>query len=199
MFRLAHQGRDLTPDTVKLMPNPAPPGPGGVPTANISAPRPQPPAQPQRRYSIQQEPQQEQHQQQPIKFPAKPRQPSVQWCESTPPSAPPLTNMPVPPTELSAVDRKWGTLFDQHGVPTKRWEQVIRGIGNYLVSPFSNIKRGWQKLTDLFVVRRKMNSCRRTRWSLRRISWRCCIPTTRSTSSRFPFQVRHHSSGSIWE
>lgn len=29
---------------------------------------------------------------------------------------------------------KWGVLFDQNGLPTKRWEQVIRGLGNYLVS-----------------------------------------------------------------
>ncbi|KAH6621384.1 hypothetical protein B0J18DRAFT_225469 [Chaetomium sp. MPI-SDFR-AT-0129] len=112
--------RKIVKEELKQMPNLAPPGPpkppapAGVPTANISAPRPQPP----------------------INIPAKPRQPGVQWCESTPPSTPPLTNMSVPPKEISAVDRKWGTLFDQQGVPTKRWEQVIRGIGNYLKDEF---------------------------------------------------------------
>jgi hypothetical protein len=32
------------------------------------------------------------------------------------------------------VDQKWGVLFDHDGLPTKRWDQVLRGIGNYLVS-----------------------------------------------------------------
>lgn len=36
--------------------------------------------------------------------------------------------------EMSAVDLKWGVLFDQQGLPTKRWEQVIKGLGKYLVS-----------------------------------------------------------------
>ncbi|KAG7294347.1 hypothetical protein NEMBOFW57_004418 [Staphylotrichum longicolle] len=31
---------------------------------------------------------------------------------------------------------KWGVLFDQNGLPTKRWEQVIRGLGNYLMDEF---------------------------------------------------------------
>ncbi|KAL2168596.1 hypothetical protein VTG60DRAFT_7139 [Thermothelomyces hinnuleus] len=40
------------------------------------------------------------------------------------------------PKELSAIDRKWGILFDQNGVPTKRWEQVIGGICNYLMAEY---------------------------------------------------------------
>ncbi|KAK3293467.1 uncharacterized protein B0H64DRAFT_419203 [Chaetomium fimeti] len=33
--------------------------------------------------------------------------------------------LPDPPKELSAIDRKWGVLFDKDDVPTKRWEQVM--------------------------------------------------------------------------
>lgn len=35
---------------------------------------------------------------------------------------------------LSAVDQKWGKLFDDRGEPTARLGQVLRGIANYLVS-----------------------------------------------------------------
>ncbi|KAL2149645.1 hypothetical protein VTH82DRAFT_8297 [Thermothelomyces myriococcoides] len=42
-----------------------------------------------------------------------------------------------PPKELSAIDRKWGILFDQNGVPTKRWEQVIKGLCNYLMAEYT--------------------------------------------------------------
>jgi hypothetical protein len=45
--------------------------------------------------------------------------------------------VPDPAKEVSAIDRKWGVLFDPTGVPTKRWDQVVRGIGNYLVSTLS--------------------------------------------------------------
>ena len=34
---------------------------------------------------------------------------------------------------LSAVDLKWGRLFDDRGDPTARLSQVLRGIANYLV------------------------------------------------------------------
>ncbi|KAF9775838.1 hypothetical protein IL306_006030 [Fusarium sp. DS 682] len=50
----------------------------------------------------------------------------------------------VPPPEpakqgptLSAVDLKWGTLFDDKGEPTKRLGQVLRGIANYLIAEYS--------------------------------------------------------------
>lgn len=36
-------------------------------------------------------------------------------------------------TEPSAVDLKWGKLFDEHGRSTPRLEQVLRGIAAYLV------------------------------------------------------------------
>jgi hypothetical protein len=68
-------------------------------------------------------------------------QPGVQWSNGVPPPPPPPpppaaapATTPESPKEPSAVDRKWGCLFDQNDLPTKRWEKVIRGIGNYLVS-----------------------------------------------------------------
>lgn len=61
--------------------------------------------------------------------------PGVQWTDPLPAAAPPpLSPASGSSNELSAIDRKWGMLFDQNGVATKRWEQVVRGIGNYLVS-----------------------------------------------------------------
>jgi hypothetical protein len=53
--------------------------------------------------------------------------------ETRPPSRPPP---PVPMNQgpmLSAVDLKWGKLFDDKGEPTERLGQVLRGIANYLV------------------------------------------------------------------
>jgi hypothetical protein len=38
---------------------------------------------------------------------------------------------------LSAVDLKWGRLFDERGDPTARLGQVLRGIANYLVGYIS--------------------------------------------------------------
>ena len=76
-----------------------------------------------------------QHAVPPQQVPAAPQmlprqQPGVQWSNTVPP--PPV---PSPPQrEVSAVDLKWGVLFDQNGLPTKRWEQVLGGVGNYLVS-----------------------------------------------------------------
>lgn len=59
-------------------------------------------------------------------------QPGVQWSNTVPPPQPAV--VPGLPVELSPVDLKWGVLFDQNGLPTKRGEQVVRGIGRYLVS-----------------------------------------------------------------
>ncbi|EMT62508.1 hypothetical protein FOC4_g10006125 [Fusarium odoratissimum] len=59
-------------------------------------------------------------------------------------SEPRPASRPAPPPEpvkqgpaLSAVDLKWGTLFDDRGEPTKRLGQVLRGIANYLISEYS--------------------------------------------------------------
>lgn len=57
--------------------------------------------------------------------------------ETRPPSRPPP---PIPMNQgpvLSAVDLKWGKLFDDKGEPTERLGQVLRGIANYLVLEYS--------------------------------------------------------------
>jgi hypothetical protein len=41
------------------------------------------------------------------------------------------------PNKPSALDEKWGSLFDNRGVPTRRLEQVLRGLANYIVSYLS--------------------------------------------------------------
>ncbi|KAH6622807.1 hypothetical protein F5144DRAFT_495368 [Chaetomium tenue] len=104
---------------------------------NMSAPRPQPPppfapapgpAPAPRGSPAQQAPNAPQ-------FPRPP--PGVQWDKPTPPRVqPPPGAVPDSPKELSAIDKKWGVLFDKDDVPTKRWEQVVRGIGNYLMDEF---------------------------------------------------------------
>ncbi|OIW27404.1 hypothetical protein CONLIGDRAFT_633761 [Coniochaeta ligniaria NRRL 30616] len=38
--------------------------------------------------------------------------------------------------QLSPIDEKWGQLFDDRGHPTKRLEQVLRGLANYIVEEF---------------------------------------------------------------
>lgn len=38
--------------------------------------------------------------------------------------------------DLSAVDEKWGRLFDREGNPTQRLGQFLRGIANHLIDDF---------------------------------------------------------------
>jgi hypothetical protein len=54
---------------------------------------------------------------------------------------------------LSAVDLKWGRLFDDKGDPTARLGQVLRGIANYLVveySPRNSLVVTPEKLTAFY-------------------------------------------------
>lgn len=44
-----------------------------------------------------------------------------------------VTEMDASSAGLSAVDVKWGRLFDDNGAPTARFGQLLRGIANYLV------------------------------------------------------------------
>ncbi|KAF5023891.1 hypothetical protein F66182_4050 [Fusarium sp. NRRL 66182] len=59
-------------------------------------------------------------------------------ADTRPASRPPPPQEPVNqgPT-LSAVDLKWGRLFDDRGEPTARLGQVLRGIANYLIAEYS--------------------------------------------------------------
>ncbi|GAB1312949.1 hypothetical protein MFIFM68171_03159 [Madurella fahalii] len=61
-------------------------------------------------------------------------QASIQWNNTVPPLQ--SSTNPSSPIEISAVDLKWGVLFDQQGLPTKRWDQVIKGLGRYLMDEF---------------------------------------------------------------
>jgi hypothetical protein len=176
----------LTSFVVKQVPSQTPPEvnatkgpvqqPPGMVAPNMSAPRPQPPppfAPAPRGFPPQQAPNAP-------PFPRPP--PGVQWDKPAPPQGQPLRPVPdssreqpprpVPdssreqplrpipdlPREPSAIDKKWGVLFDRDGVPTKRWDQVVRGIGNYLVSIFSG-----EKEYQLTSCCRWMSSCRRIR------------------------------------
>ncbi|KAL2257361.1 hypothetical protein VTK26DRAFT_279 [Humicola hyalothermophila] len=63
-------------------------------------------------------------------------QPGVQWSSTVPPPPPSGIVPGDPSVELNPIDKKWGVLFDQNGVATKRWEQVVRGLGRYLMDEF---------------------------------------------------------------
>ncbi|KAF4458550.1 hypothetical protein FALBO_14719 [Fusarium albosuccineum] len=61
---------------------------------------------------------------------------------------------------LSAVDLKWGKLFDDKGEPTARLGQVLRGIANYLVAeykPYNSLVVTPEKL-NLFYSTYKLES-----------------------------------------
>ncbi|KAH8888244.1 hypothetical protein GQ53DRAFT_826395 [Thozetella sp. PMI_491] len=75
------------------------------------------------------------------------RQPRVQFAEKAPSGL--RTDVPIlspsiaapaavskPPIELSAVDQKWGKLFDEDGIATPRFEQIIRSLANYIADEF---------------------------------------------------------------
>ncbi|KAF4451402.1 hypothetical protein F53441_5668 [Fusarium austroafricanum] len=64
--------------------------------------------------------------------------PEPRHSKPRPSSQPPPAPEPIKqgPT-LSAVDLKWGRLFDDKGEPTERLGQVLRGIANYLIAEYS--------------------------------------------------------------
>jgi len=56
--------------------------------------------------------------------------PAIQWSNSQPPSGAYRQG----DVSTSSIELFWGVLFDQNDRPTKRWEQVASGIGQYIVS-----------------------------------------------------------------
>ncbi|ROW04186.1 hypothetical protein VSDG_00819 [Cytospora chrysosperma] len=38
--------------------------------------------------------------------------------------------------ELTAIDQRWGTLFEKDGTPTKRMDNVVQGLANYIIDEF---------------------------------------------------------------
>ncbi|KAK3986262.1 hypothetical protein QBC44DRAFT_311515 [Cladorrhinum sp. PSN332] len=71
--------------------------------------------------------------------------PGVQWSNSVPPvSSPTGTGWTASPSsftgrspfEISAVDAKWGQLFDEKGAATKRLGQILSGVGQYILDEF---------------------------------------------------------------
>lgn len=70
-----------------------------------------------------------------------PRHSSVRFSEETKPAVTPRVEearkaAPPESVELTAVDKKWGVLFEPNGTPTKRMEHVVRGLANYVVEEF---------------------------------------------------------------
>ncbi|RSL65100.1 hypothetical protein CEP51_013041 [Fusarium floridanum] len=61
--------------------------------------------------------------------------PATTRSEAPPRPEPPAVD--VLGNALSAVDQKWGRLFDDRGEPTARLGQVLRGIANYLIAEYT--------------------------------------------------------------
>lgn len=75
-----------------------------------------------------------------------PRQSTVRFSDETKPAAP-IQSQPrtdettrrgytAPEVELTAIDKKWGVLFEKDGMHTKRMEHVVRGLANYIIEEF---------------------------------------------------------------
>lgn len=72
---------------------------------------------------------------------SSPRQSTVRFSDETKPAVTPRADEPrkSPPAEdvqLTAIDKKWGVLFESNGTHTKRMEHVVRGLANYMIEEF---------------------------------------------------------------
>lgn len=84
------------------------------------------------------------HSQTTVSQKVSPRQSTVRFSDETKPAAPIMPRAEevrkVPTTgrdlELTAIDKRWGVLFDKDGAPTKRMRHVVKGLANYLVQEF---------------------------------------------------------------
>ncbi|KAK4102672.1 hypothetical protein N658DRAFT_506281 [Parathielavia hyrcaniae] len=116
--------RKMIKEELGQMQSPTSPGmtqqASGLAVPNMSVPRPQPPPSTPSQYA----------------FSPGPRpQFGMPWSSiaSPPPSPGPGLGLPE---ELSPLDTKWGVLFDQNSLPTRRWDQILRGLGNYMLHEF---------------------------------------------------------------
>lgn len=90
--------------------------------------------------------------------------------------------------QLSSLDEKWGVLFDDRGSATKRLEQVLRGLANYIVSELSCFANVDGLLTGLD---RLTSSCLRRASSSRPRRWHPSTPSTNSTARCIHSRVSH--------
>lgn len=73
-----------------------------------------------------------------------PRQSTVRFSDETKPAVPIAPRAeevrkacPIGKDfELTAIDKRWGVLFDKDGAPTKRMHHVIKGLASYIVQEF---------------------------------------------------------------
>lgn len=75
---------------------------------------------------------------------ASPRHSTVRFSDETKPAAPVTlraeevrkTSQAGKDWALTAIDKRWGVLFDKEGAPTKRMHQVVKGLAKYIVDEF---------------------------------------------------------------
>lgn len=73
-----------------------------------------------------------------------PRQSTVRFSDETKPAAPVTPRAEevrkISPNrkdlELTAIDNRWGVLFDRDGSPTKRMVDVVKGLAKYIIEEF---------------------------------------------------------------
>lgn len=72
-----------------------------------------------------------------------PRTSTVRFSDETKPAEPNTSRGEEPrkvstgqAVELTAIDMRWGVLFDKDGSHTKRMEHVVRGLANYIIEEF---------------------------------------------------------------
>ncbi|KUI57702.1 hypothetical protein VP1G_05032 [Cytospora mali] len=76
-----------------------------------------------------------------------PRQSTVRFSDETKPAVPIIprgnndeskkaATSKVSNIEMTAIDQRWGTLFEKNGSPTRRMEHVVQGLANYIINEF---------------------------------------------------------------
>lgn len=72
-----------------------------------------------------------------------PRTSTVRFSDETKPADPKTSRVEEPKkastsqaVEMTAIDMRWGVLFEKDGTHTKRMEHVVRGLANYIIEEF---------------------------------------------------------------
>ncbi|KAH7319652.1 hypothetical protein B0I35DRAFT_408440 [Stachybotrys elegans] len=100
------------------------------------------------------------------------------------PTRPPMPERASADSGMSAVDLKWGKLFDERGEPTKRLGHVLRGLAKYLnvkFTPVNTLVITPEKLStfyDWYSIETEPNILRRCEYHLvqNQVNAKPCVP-----------------------
>ncbi|KOS18558.1 hypothetical protein ESCO_001311 [Escovopsis weberi] len=136
-----------------------PPSPPSSSSSSLSSASPSPPPSPASSYSYENTPLHSRPSSPSAAAPAKaansrccepdapPARPGVRFSDRPPHLAPVITRQRPPShprdgtggPRLSAVDAKWGTLFDERDEPTPELGRFLRGIANYIIAEYAPV------------------------------------------------------------